>query len=578
MLIPEKIEEKASTGEKIILHKFRTEASSQKYYVLHSLFIAKHLKTVSGELDFLVLAPGKGIFSLEVKHGDVKREGGIWYFKNRYGQTNTSTKGPFRQVSDTMHSLRTYILDKVSNDNKKYQRYSKILFGSGVIFSGLDDMPEELGPEAEPWMVYTRNLIRRSPVSFYIDILNRGWVNKFENNQWFNINECAPTQKECEEIVRLLRGDFDYKYSDINKIIDEEYRIEQFTKEQFDILNFADSNPRCLFEGAAGTGKTLMALELAKKAINKGKKVALFSFNTQLGKKLAEDLKELGEEKSGQYYASNIDAFLLQNTSTKVPVDEDEQKEFFSEQLPIEFLLDNEKTPEEDKFDLIIIDEAQDIITSNYLEVMDAILKGGIKNGTWSMFGDFTNQAIYINKPNEAIELLRSRACFSIAPKLTVNCRNTAQIAKQNTLLSGIDIPHGFSIMASGKGVSTFFPGNNTGVKIDEIINDLEKLISLDKITVLSPFKLENSGLTDSKYISEKKVSFSTIQAFKGLENTAIILTGFNEVNSDRAKRLLYVGISRARIYLNIVLSKKLEKDYQGLLNQNINKILEYGN
>jgi len=578
MLIPDKIEEEASTGEKIILHKFRTEASSHQYFVLHSLFIAKHLKTVSGELDFLVLAPGKGIFSLEVKHGDVKREGGIWYFKNRYGQLNTSTKGPFRQVSDTMHSLRKYIIDKVSDNPKKLERYNKILFGYGVIFSGLDYIPEELGPEAESWMVYTRYLIRRSPVSIYIENLYRGWVNKFENNPRFNINECTPTQNECEDIVRLLRGDFDYKYSEINKVIDEEYRIEQFTKEQFEILNFADNNLRCLFEGAAGTGKTIMALEMAKKAIYSGKKVALFSFNAQLGKKLAQDLKELGEDKSGRYYAGNIDSFLLQNTTAEVPLDENEHKEFFSEQLPIEFLLDTEKMPEEDKFDLLIVDEAQDIITANYLEVMDSILKGGIKNGQWSMFGDFTNQAIYLNDPSEAIELLRKRACFSIAPKLNVNCRNTAQIAKQNTLMSGIDLPLGLKNMPTGKGISNYFPKNKLGEKLDEIIDGLKKTISLEKITVLSPYKYENSGIDGSKYLSNSKVAFSTIQSFKGLENTAIILTGFKELDSEKAKRLLYVGISRARIHLSIVLDNKLESEYQKLLNHYIHKILDYGN
>jgi hypothetical protein len=39
-----------------------------------------------GEIDFLVLAPKLGVFALEVKGGRVRREDGVWYFTNRYGE------------------------------------------------------------------------------------------------------------------------------------------------------------------------------------------------------------------------------------------------------------------------------------------------------------------------------------------------------------------------------------------------------------------------------------------------------------------------------------------------------------
>ena len=44
----------------------------------------------------------------------------------------------------------------------------------------------------------------------------------------------------------------------------------------------------------------------------------------------------------------------------------------------IEFLISNEAIPEKEKFDIIILDEAQDLITPFYLEVMDLILKNSI--------------------------------------------------------------------------------------------------------------------------------------------------------------------------------------------------------
>lgn len=74
MIIPDSIDPNCSRGEQILLHKFKTETSSFDFYVLHSLFISKHLKTVSGELDILVLAPSKKIFSLEIKHKNIQQK------------------------------------------------------------------------------------------------------------------------------------------------------------------------------------------------------------------------------------------------------------------------------------------------------------------------------------------------------------------------------------------------------------------------------------------------------------------------------------------------------------------------
>ena len=55
------------------------------------------------------------------------------------------------------------------------------------------------------------------------------------------------------------------------------------TEEQYDRLDELEANPRCLFEGAAGTGKTLLALEYAKRASNSGANVLMVCFNRLLG-------------------------------------------------------------------------------------------------------------------------------------------------------------------------------------------------------------------------------------------------------------------------------------------------------
>ena len=63
---------------------------------------------------------------------------------------------------------------------------------------------------------------------------------------------------------------------------------------------------------------------------------------------------------------------------------------------------------------------------------------------------------------------------------------------------------------------------------------------------------------------------FSTIQAFKGLESPVIVLTGFEEIVSSQRKSLLYVGMSRARSLLVLVLHEKIKKVIPELLKKKL--------
>ena len=129
MLIPDNINDFNSQGEKLLYLKFKHE-DTDDLFILHSLFTNYHFRSISGELDFLILVPGKGIFAIEVKHGQVLRKDGYWYYANKKGEISKQSHGPFVQVNATMHSIRKYILDKIKNDKNKYDRYKKILWGT----------------------------------------------------------------------------------------------------------------------------------------------------------------------------------------------------------------------------------------------------------------------------------------------------------------------------------------------------------------------------------------------------------------------------------------------------------------
>ena len=58
-------------------------------------------------------------------------------------------------------------------------------------------------------------------------------------------------------------------------------------------------------------------------------------------------------------------------------------------------------------------------------------------------------------------------------------------------------------------------------------------------------------------------MSFCTVQGFKGLENTIVILT---DIESLEDKKLLYVALSRARSALYVFLSGQARQEYLSLL------------
>lgn len=575
MLIPDNIFHFESTGERILYNKFKHDNSTNGMYILHSLFTNYHFKNISGELDFLILAPNQGIFAIEVKHGAVSRKNGTWYFKNRQGFITERKKSPFAQVDGTMYSIRSFVLQKVKNNPKLYDRFSKIIWGTGVAFTSMIDLID-LGTESNSWQILTREGLFL-PIGYYIDALSKGSHNQNSDKYWYDANDSRPTDSDCKALLKILRGDFEIDYSEINRILDFENVIEQFTKEQFQLLDFINFNDRCFIEGAAGTGKTLMAVEVLKRELHKEKKVGLFCYNKKLGKKLSGKANNLSIQQNA-YVVTSFHSYLLENSKVSIPeMDATQTQKFFQEDLPFEFLLQNEELSESDKFDFIIIDEAQDLINPYYLEVFDSILKGGLKNGQWVFFGDFSNQAIYVDDIESSLCNLRQTASYTKFPPLKVNCRNTKKIAKQNTLLTGVEKPRFTLNGIEGGSIINRFPSISTqAAVIEEILRELEhKHIPLSNITLLSPKKLENSILTESQYILKsikRGVEISTIHSYKGLENTIIILCDFDEITSPEAQKLLYIGISRAKQKLYMILKKGLELEYQKLIQQNLNK------
>jgi hypothetical protein len=361
-----------------------------------------------------------------------------------------------------------------------------------------------------------------------------------------------------------------------------ESKLLRLTEEQYARLDELEANPRCLFEGAAGTGKTLLALEYARRASRTGSKVLLVCFNRLLGEWLQEQTKGTGVT-AGTWHGI-VKRLILDTSAAQEFTDkerhalaEGDTKRFFEEVYPFyaELALEEIGSP----FDVLVMDEAQDLCTKYILDVCNLAIPGGLAGGRWAVFGDFTRQALY-GAAEDPVAVLARYSAYFVRAKLTLNCRNTRRIAEETTLVAGFEKPPFRLSEAIGLPVEHRYwkTQNELAGLVTSVIERLAReKTAIGDIVILSPRRLENSGLAGLKSISrypladvsrglgaaQSTVRFSTIHSFKGLESPVVIVVDIDEVDADGPQALLYVAMSRARSLLILMIHERARKSVE---------------
>ncbi|MCY3826716.1 MAG: ATP-binding domain-containing protein, partial [Candidatus Dadabacteria bacterium] len=353
------------------------------------------------------------------------------------------------------------------------------------------------------------------------------------------------------------------------------------TEEQYEIIDQLEDNPRCLFEGAAGTGKTLLALEFSRRTELAGKRVLLVCYNQLLSQRFGEWAEGTGIT-AGTFHGV-VESLVISSRWKQEFLERkselgDDQKKLFGEVYPFygEMALE-ELGPQ---FDLLVMDEAQDLCRKEVLEVLDGAIRGGLSGGRWAIFGDFSRQNIYNHDENKnPLDALGEYCRHPARSRLTRNCRNTRRIAEETCLLSGFENQP--SRLAENQGPPVEYEYWRTSADFLGLIEKkirglLQGGVSLEDIVILSPRRLQSSELADVKRVcgfliedasrsldamrKKKVVKFSTIHSFKGLESRVVIVVDIEEVRGSRAQSLLYVSMSRAKSLLILIINEQARK------------------
>ena len=523
-----------SYGEKQVFEALRTKLGPD-YVVFHSvrwndIYSAK--RTIWGESDFTIFHPQKGIIVIEVKSGGVECDGNSWSYVRTDNRKRYSMKNPLKQADKSKYRF-VELLEDLFEENEcsskiKCQIEPAVWFPSVSSRTDVGNMPMEYHEE----IVLLENALD-APETFIDKIYD-----------FYKMKELTYlTPNIADLVVDAFAPHFRAVASLKSKREEQKDLFFRLTEEQNALINYLEEQKVAAIQGAAGTGKTVLACEKAK-ALAKDGKVLFLCFNQFLRKALQEE-KELNTQKY-----ENIDFYNIhQLVSTKIKaasVDDDD----------IEVFLKNY-----DKYDWeykhIIVDEAQDF-KDIFIEKLYEI--AFFSEGSIYVFFD-KNQFV---QGKEYPKWLKDAECRLV---LNINCRNTYRIAEASGKPIGVEP----KMMKSVKGdnANLYICGDRKAVekKIVSLISMYhENKYPLDEICIISAKTVENSILAGAKKIGcyeltedrqKGKVLFTSSRKFKGLESDAIILVDIDETTfeNEENKRLFYVGSSRAKLNLDLIVN-----------------------
>lgn len=347
-----------------------------------------------------------------------------------------------------------------------------------------------------------------------------------------------------------------------SQLADQEARRLVLTKDQIRVLDFLRSHRRVAVSGGAGTGKTVLALEKARRLASEGFRTLLTCYNRQLADHLSSlcagtpnlDVMSFHQLCHRQVERANRASGRDLVSEAKVTYP---GKDLYEVQLPNALGYSLEVLP--DRYDAIVCDEGQDF-REEFWVPLELLLTDYDSSPLYVFYDD--NQNLYARAGTFPIR----DEPFS----LTTNCRNTAPIHEaaykhyKGVPVSPPDIqgedvqfdespsrdPQAAKINArivdlvARQGVA---PGDIT-VLVADALHKAEYYAALRRLPLPKPATWLEEGVR-----GKSTVLIDTIQRFKGLESPIVILWGLDTIDLSQRQELLYVGMSRAKSMLVIV-------------------------
>ena len=486
-----------------------------------------------GECDFLIAHKNFGILAIEVKGGGISFDpaSGQWLSRDRHGFDHY-IKNPVNQAKSAKHNT----IEKLKVTGGWNVRY--IRARHGVIFPDSDaprqnlgaDMPKDLflcGPDIESGIIdWVTRRMRPHP----------------------GASEEPLGADGLKVLEKLFAQPFSLSFRISSALTADMEELGTLLPSQYRILDYTVDVDRALIQGAAGTGKTVIAIEEAIRSARAGRRTLLTCYNRSLGLLLERSIQDDSGVDAGSFHSVCRDAAIATGLLDRNKFLQDAD----FEKLP-DFLVRAMEIQPELRWEEIVVDEGQDFEPTWWLALEAALVPGG----RLRVFMD-SNQRLYPDRVAEASDLI------SVPLRLKENLRNTKNIHE-----ASLEHYSGLPVTSEGpEGVEVRrLKADSVDDAIDRAFSEVRNLVfqeGLDPadIAVLVPnqqavdrFRSVAShsriDFTSGDRPSREAATLDTIRRFKGLESPAIILVlGRGDLTPTE---MAYVGMTRARVFLLVI-------------------------
>ncbi len=525
----------------------------EEYFVYHSLKYHHAGSAGEGEIDFLVLHREHGMLVIECKGGGVELDGhGAWWRLVGDGQREPMRESPFEQAKRQLWQLVEVLKPRYWNalTSKKGEELP-FAFGYAVAF------PKTLVDALNLPADFDRTLV--------IDAGDLGNMHRkllAILAQWQAGRNRTPLSKPEFKRFRkeVLHPPLRIAPTLGGAIAANRETFIRMTERQCQILELFLANHRLRVTGGAGTGKTVLALEAARRLARDGADVLFLCFNkalgAHLGAQIVEDPTGAGSIRVAHFLRHGVWAYhaMDRKFTPTTREEKDASRCFWVEEVPLTMLeaLEAGALP---RYDAIVVDEGQDFAPGWWEAVWESLRDRD--QGPLVVFYD----------PSQEI-FGREGAVPELPTTLPLrhNFRNTREICRTVQRLGRVDMePH--PDCPEGERVSVH-PLEGSGKTRDRLVKLLDRLISgqqvpPDLVTILTPHSRDNSSLVGLDAIGEHvlatdpgdraaRVLHTTIGGFKGLESEVLILLDLDSSDPRCSRNARYVAASRARQILHV--------------------------
>lgn len=341
------------------------------------------------------------------------------------------------------------------------------------------------------------------------------------------------------------------------RIASDEAELIRLTDEQMRLLDFLSGHTRAAIRGCAGSGKTLMAVEKARRLAAEGFSVLLVCFNRLLGRHVGSMVK--GVEGIDAIHFHELCVQWARRAGLEIVGPQDDPTvggdEFFEQTLP-ELLIESASRLAH-RYDAVVVDEGQDF-RAGWWRALEAVSRP--ESVLYVFYDD--NQSLFVAPRGMPID----------APPFTLtrNCRQSAALHEwvarfyRGEARPGNEGPPGRS-----PEILRYRDEAGLHAAVQRSVEGLVREgVPLQEIVILTPHRKgcrvwdrRRAGawsLTEAWPAPEGCLTWATVHRFKGLESTAVVLAEVEPDARSGLEAVLYVGGSRAKHRLVVVAAEGL--------------------